>query len=128
MNDELYGRVKAFVAKETRVSPKKFTKLTPDIQLEDLGVYGDDGVDLIAAFCEEFSIQNTSEIDLTKHFAPEGCNPFVIFVDLYYLVFDREKLREETNGYIPITLRDLVRSAEAKRWIPPQNQPKSGWW
>ena len=129
MNDELYERVKAFIAEKTRVSPKKLAKFTPDTQLSnDLGIDGDDGVELIAAFCEEFNIQNTSEIDLTKHFAPEGCNPFGIFVFLYYLMFDIEKLREEPNGDIPIMLRDLVKSAEAKRWIPPQNQPKSGWW
>ena len=129
MNDELYERVKTFVAEKTRVSSKKLAKFTPDTQLSnDLGIDGEDGVELIAAFCEEFNIQNASEIDLTRHFVPEGCNSFGIFVFLYYLMFDREKLREGPNGDIPITLRDLVKSAEAKRWIPSQNPPKSGVW
>ena len=126
MNDELYGRVKTFVAEHAGASAKK---INPDTRLmEDLGICGDDGYELLAAFCEEFKIQNTNEMDLTKYFAPEGCNYFGICVFFYDLVFNRAKLREESNGYIPITLRDLVRSAEAKRWIPPQNAPKSGWW
>ena len=129
MNDELYGRVKVFVGEKTRVSLKKLAKFTPDTQVSnDLGIDGDDGVELIAAFCKEFNIQNASEIDLTRHFVPEGCNSFGIFVFLSYPMFDREKLRERPDGDIPITLRDLVKSAEAKRWIPPKHQPKSGLW
>ena len=118
MNKKLYRRVKTFLAEQTATSAER---LTPETQLADnLGVDGDDGVELIAAFCEAFEIQNMNEIDLTEYFAPDGCDSFGIFVFLYYLVFDREKLREETNGCIPITLRDLVKSAEAKRWIPPE--------
>ena len=115
MNDEIYERVKAFVAKRARASEKK---INPDTRLEDLGIGGDDGVELLEAFCEACEIQNMNEIDPNEYFAPEGCSYFGIFVFFYDLVFDREKLREETNGYIPITLRDLVKSAEAKRWIP----------
>ena len=125
MNTELYARVKVFVAEWTTISAEK---LNPDTQLSnDLGIDGDDGVELITVFCEEFEIQNMSEIDLTEHFAPEGWDLFGIFlfsfgiyVFLYYLVFGREKLREEPTGEMPITLRDLVKSAEAKRWIPPK--------
>ncbi len=114
-----------FIARWWR-EPKE--KLNPETQLSnDLGIYGGDGVELIAAFCEEFDIQNTSKIDLTEHFAPEGCDllglfffSFGIYVFLYYLFFDREKLREEPEGITPLTLRDLVKSAEAKRWIPPE--------
>ena len=116
MNAELYARVKTLVAEQTGVSAEK---LNPNTQLSNnLGIDGDDGVELLEAFCKEFEIQNTSEIDLRKHFAPEGCNAFGIYAEFYYLVFDREKLREEPAGDIPITLRDLVKSAEAKRWIP----------
>ena len=118
MNDELYERVKTFLAEQTATSAER---LTPETQLADnLGVDGDDGYELLEAFCEAFEIQNINEIDPNEYFAQEGCSYFGIFVFFYDLVFDREKLREETNGYIPITLRDLVKSAEAKRWIPPE--------
>ena len=119
MDPELYARVKAFVAEETRVSPKKLTKLTPDTDLfEGLGIGGDDGYELLEAFCEEFEIKNMCEINPYEYFGPEGCNPFYIYVLLYYLVFDREKLSD--SGQTSLTMRDLVKSAEAKRWIPPE--------
>ena len=123
MDPELYARVKAFVAEETGVSPKKFTKLTSDTDLfEGLGIAGDDGYDLLEAFCEAFEIENMSEINPYKYFGPEGCNLFHVYIDLYYLVFDREKLQKlkDTDSLTPLCLRDLVKSAEAKRWIPPE--------
>ncbi len=120
INPELYTRVKAFVAEETRISPKKLTKLTPDTDLsEGLGIAGDDGYDLLEAFCEAFEIENMSEIDPYEYFGPEACNPFYVYVLLYHWVFDREKLSDFV-GQTPLTLRDLVKSAEAKRWIPPE--------
>ena len=119
MNPELYARVKAFVAEETRASSKKLTKLTPDTDLsEGLGIAGDDGCDLLEAFCEAFEIENMSEIDPYEYFGPEGCNPFYIYVVLYDLVFNREKLSD--SDQTSLTMRDLVKSAEAKRWIPPE--------
>lgn len=119
---EIFARVKAFVAKQVCVSAEK---LNPDTLLaDDLGIAGDDGYELLEAFCEEFEIQNMSEIDHTEYFGTEGCDlliiPYYLVLDLYYLVFDREKLREELgHSGMPLTLRDLVKSAEAKRWIPP---------
>ena len=115
MNAELYARVKALVVEQTRASAEK---INPDTLLaDDLGIAGDDGYELLEAFCEEFEIQNMSEIEPYEYFGPEGCNPFDIFVFYYYLVFDREKLKEFCPA---LTLRDLVKSAEAKKWIPPE--------
>ena len=115
MNAELYARVKALIVEQTGASAEK---INPDTLLaDDLGIAGDDGCELLEAFCEEFEIQNMSEIDPYEYFGPEGCNPFDIFVFYYYLVFDREKLKEFCPA---LTLRDLVKSAEAKKWIPPE--------
>ena len=115
LNAELYARVKALVVEQTGATEKK---INPDTLLEeDLGITGDDGYELLEAFCEEFEIQNMCEIEPCEYFAPEGCNPFEIYVVLYHLIFDREKF---DNSCTPLTLRDLVKSAEAKRWIPPK--------
>ena len=115
LNPGLYARVKALVVEQTGASEKK---INPDARLEDdLGITGDDGYELLEAFCEEFEIQNMCEIDPYEYFAPEGCNPFEVYVALYHLIFDREKLDDSRT---PLTLRDLVKSAEAKRWIPPE--------
>ena len=93
MNAELYARVKALVVEQTRASAEK---INPDTLLaDDLGIAGDDGCELLEAFCEEFEIQNIFEIDPFEYCGPE-CNPFDIFVFYYYLVFDREKLLSST--------------------------------
>ena len=118
MNPELYARVKAFVAEQWLTSEEK---LTADTHLaDDLGIAGDDGYDLLEAFCEEFEIQNTSEIEPYEYFGPEAWDPFYVYVLLYHWVFDREKLNEPYHSLTPLYLRDLVKSAEAKRWIPPE--------
>ena len=118
INPELYIRVKALIAEQTWVSEEE---LTPDTHLaDDLGIAGDDGYELLEAFCEEFDIQNTSEIEPYEYFGPEGWNPFYIYVLLYYLAFNREKLNDSYASLTPLYLWDLVKSAEAKRWIPPE--------
>ena len=122
MNDELYTRVKDFLVEHAPVSEEE---LTPDTRLfHDLRIDGDDGGELLEAFCEAFDIRNMSEMDLSVYFGPEGGNPLDFLFDLLFaLWFGRSRFQ-----LVPITLRDLVDSAEAKRWIPPQNEPKSGWW
>lgn len=119
MDPELYARVKTFVAKQWLTSEEK---LNPDTLLLDLGIAGDDGYELLEAFCEKFEIENTSEINPYEYFGGEGCNLFQGYVDLYYLLFHREKLKEveEANCFTPLYLRDLVKSAEGKKWIPPE--------
>ncbi len=121
MNDEIFARVKAFVAEHHRIAEKKFN---PDTRLvEDLGIDGDDAVELIEAFCDEFEIQDMSDFNFSNYFGPEGCDLIgSLFGFLYDLLFDKEKLRSTST---PITLHDLAESAEAKRWKPPQGQPKS---
>ncbi len=114
MNGKIFAQVRTFVAKYNGIAEEK---LKADTRLfHDLGIDGDDGDELIEAFCEAFEIQDKSNMNLAEYFGPEGCNPFGF---LYDLLFAREKFRK-----IPITLQDLAKSAQAKRWIPPQGQPK----
>ena len=116
MNPELYARVKILIAEQTWGSEE----LTPDTHLaDDLGIVGDAGYELLEAFCEAFEIENMSEIEPYEYFGPEGWNPFDVYVLLYYLVFNREKLKD-FYSLTPLYLRDLVKSAEAKRWILPK--------
>ena len=114
----LNTRVKALIAEQTWVSEEE---LTPDTHLaDDLGIAGDDGYELLEAFCETFEIENMSEIEPYDYFGPEALDPFYVYVLLYYWVFNREKLNEPYYSLKPLYLRDLVKSAEAKRWIPPE--------
>ena len=117
LNPELYARIKTLVVEQTGLATEE--ELTPETHLaDDLGIAGDDGYELLEAFCEEFEIQNMEEIEPAEYFGTEGGpNPFEIYVFLYYLVFDREKQHYSCS---PLYLRDLVKSAEAGRWIPPE--------
>ena len=47
------------------------------------------------------------------------CGSSHIYVLFYYLAFNKEKLKD-TFSLTPLYLRDLVKSAEAKRWILPE--------
>ena len=131
MNPELYARVKTLVVEQTGLASEE--ELMPETHLaDDLGIAGDDGYELLEAFCEEFEIQNMEEIEPSKYFGTEGGpNPFEIYVFLYDLVvffyglvFGRKKLKD-TDSSAPLYLRDLVKSAEAGRWILPQDEPES---
>ena len=117
LNPELYARIKTLVVEQTGLGSEE--ELTPETHLaDDLGIAGDDGYELLEAFCEEFEIQNMEEIEPAEYFGIEGGpNPFEIYLFLYDLVFDREKQR---YSFSPLYLRDLVKSAEAKRWLPPE--------
>ena len=115
MNPELLARVKTLVAEQMRISVEE---LTPDTLLaDDLGIAGDDGYELLDALCEEFEIENMDEINPYEYFGPEGSDYFEIYVVLYDWVF--KKKERDDSGITPLYLRDLVKSAEAKRWIPP---------
>ena len=117
LNPELYARVKTFVA-EFWSTPEE--KLKPETLLaDDLGIAGDDGYELLEAFCEKFEIQNMCEIDSSEYFGTEGCNPFEIYVMLYYWMFDKEKF-DNYGSDTSLTLHDLVKSAEAKKWMHPE--------
>ena len=122
LNPELYARIKTLVVEQTGLATEE--ELTPETHLaDDLGIAGDDGYELLEAFCEEFDIQNMEEIEPSEYFGTEGGpNPFAIYVFLYALykwVFDRQKLKG-TYSCSPLYLRDLVKSAEAGRWLPPK--------
>ncbi len=114
LNPELYARVKVFVAEFWSTSEEK---LSPDTLLaKDLGIAGDDGYELLEAFCEAFEIQNMCEVVPSEYFGTEGFNLYEIYVVFYYWIFDRKKF-DNYGVDTSLTLRDLVKSAEAKRWI-----------
>ncbi len=69
----------------------------------DLGIDGDDAVELFEMLSEEFKI-DFSTIQWGRHFGPEGFNPFTMLTPSFW--------RKE----IPITLQDLINSAIIGEW------------
>jgi hypothetical protein len=93
-------RVINFVAQFVGVSAECIS-LGSDMQ-RDLGVTGDDGIDFISSFGDEFEI-DFSEFEYCKYFDSEGFNPFDLF-------FPSEKKW-------PLRVKSLVQAAIEKKWM-----------
>jgi acyl carrier protein len=66
MSEEIFNKLKAFVIKEAAVEDDEVTR---DAQIEnDLGVTGDDAVDLLIAYSKAFNV------DVTKFMAADYFN------------------------------------------------------
>jgi acyl carrier protein len=77
-------RVIDFVSNQLSVS--KDTLSLQNSLYEDFGVDGDDGVEFIEAFSNEFSV-NISAVKYEKHFQPEGgVTPFFMLYPFLYLL------------------------------------------
>jgi acyl carrier protein len=102
--ESLTDRVISLVARKTGVKVSKISQQTDLVY--DLGIDGDDAVELIDEFEHEFGVEMpNSEYD--KHFGPEGLNPLCLFS----LSWWRDKAK-------PLTIADLVRAAESGVWPP----------
>jgi len=115
MSPDLESRVRAFVVRATSA---RVEKVSLDATLfADLGVDGDDGLELIDAFGKEFDV-DISTFDHGKHFGPEagGCGcPFLLALFQYF----RSPKRDGHAAAVvePISVRDLVEAAHEGRWL-----------
>jgi acyl carrier protein len=76
----------------------------------DLGIDGDDAVDVFEAIQERFNV-NFASIQWNRHFDPEGgLNPFALLIPSWW------KWRRKR---IPVTVQDLVDAVCAKKWVKP---------
>ena len=108
----IYEQVIAFVAEQCRV---RMDRLKPGTTLcGDLGIAGDDGVELLEEFGRVFAVDMTN-CDASRYFGSEGCSPFAPFY--WLLLAFREGSPEERARLQPVTIGDLVRSAELGRWV-----------
>jgi acyl carrier protein len=109
--ESLEAEIKGLVARTAAVRPEQ---LTPDTRLlQDIGVDGDDGWELIAALGEQFGV-DLSPFRPDLHFGPEG-DGFVLWL--------RRLLRLEPSRFVPITVGDLVAAARSGRWLTPDREP-----
>jgi acyl carrier protein len=69
MSDEIFDKLKSFLVKQAAVEEEEITR---DAQLEDdLGVTGDDAVDLLIAYGKTFNVDVTKFM-AADYFSPEG--------------------------------------------------------
>jgi hypothetical protein len=85
------------------------SRLAPGTTLgRDLGVDGDDGLELIAAYGRRFDV-DLSAFRPGKHFGPEAAGNPLIW--LWWVV------SRSWPKFVPITLADLELSRQARRWV-----------
>lgn len=83
--------------------------------LHDLGISGDDAVELLTAFAREFNV-NLSEFPFDQYFPDEASFSFrSLWTWLLKLAGRRVS---EMDAWRPITVADLERAAELGRWKP----------
>jgi len=103
-----WERLEAWVRKENSTSPKKL--ITRDTQLyNDLDVDGEEAVDFMEHFFEEFSI-DYGDYNFDHYFVAEGFSPLEIFL----LMISKKKRASYDRP--PITLGMLYQAALDGRW------------
>jgi acyl carrier protein len=105
-------QVAKFVSEQTGVF---YWSISPATTLFGcLGVDGEDGIDLLDAFGEEFGVDITA-CDAMQFFGPECCPPWA---PLHWLATAfRTGTREERVGLKAISIADLAKCVEAGRWV-----------
>jgi acyl carrier protein len=69
MNENLFEEIQAFIVEKIGVDEVEVTQEA--LLQDDLGVYGDDAVDLIVAFSKKFKL-DVSNFIAADYFKPEG--------------------------------------------------------
>lgn len=140
---ELEARVIAAVAKERRMQP---SQITLDSRLyHDLGMYGDDADEFLAAFAKEMSVELSAlYMHWGLYFQPESSMDkrllllilavailakllairfpvmpwwgWLVLLGLPALLFYGRLGPGDQSEYLPLTVRDFVDAAEAGRW------------
>ncbi len=105
-------RLIEFTAKMAAVKPARLSGSTR--LFEDLGMDGDDGVEFLDAFGQEFGV-DMAACDPIDYFGPEAVWPPS---ELILLLTDRMKLR-----HISLTLADLEGFAASGVWFKPDRAP-----
>lgn len=69
MNTDLFSELQEFIVNKVGVD---YAEVTRDAKLEeDLGIYGDDAIELLVAYEKKFSV-NISNFMAADYFSPEG--------------------------------------------------------
>lgn len=91
--------------------------LTPETTLfYDLGIDGDDAIEFFDEFRKSFGVDLT-EFKIESHFGPEASGPISSMVTWFrgWWIGDHHR----AAGVVPISLHNLVLTAQAGRWVRP---------
>lgn len=128
VNEQTYHALASLIEKHYWAPKHGFSKTTRIA--EDLGIDGQDGIELLELIAKEFSL-NMNGFDWVKYFAPEGCNPLILLLWPLRTIIPRKCLEffqfdlfcEKT----PLTLQHLCTCIDERRWLDvPPAKAKSG--
>ncbi len=121
-----FERVRALVSRQSGVPE---AEITPETRLvEDLGIDGDDGTELLKAFADEFRVDMAGMAPL-NYFGDEGFPlPVPSLVPLAAALSPRfrDRVSRASRGRRVLTVRSLVAAARAGRWVVPELRPDAG--
>lgn len=95
-----------FVARKTG---KSRAKITREKTLYDLGIDGDDAVELIDELCTRYQVP-VEGVDLRKYIGPEGA--FTVADHVFNAV-----ARRGSSERKELKISDLIKTAEDRRWF-----------
>jgi acyl carrier protein len=93
--------------------------------VEDLGIDGDDGDELLQAFAHEFGV-DMSSMDPLNYFGDERTGlpaPSLVPLASFLIPGFRASVRHATRGRRALSVRSLVASARARHWLTPEQRP-----
>ena len=99
----------ALVAKRTG---RPASSITPEKSFYQLGIDGDDAVELIDELCRRYQVP-AEQVDLNKYIGPEGGG---LFNHILYAVSGKKKAGQ-TKERTELRIGDLIKTAEDRRWF-----------
>ncbi len=129
-----FDRVRGLVSGHSGVRASEITLETR--LFEDLGMDGDDGAEFLAAFGDEFGV-DIGRIAPSNYFNDESSftgYSLMIPVAAFLSPAFRVRVERASRGLRALSVRDLVASARAGRWITPPlarsdaNFTRLSWW
>jgi acyl carrier protein len=109
-NDDAFERVRDLISREFKIKPHK---ITPSSRIrEDLGICGDDGIDLFTALHEQCGV-DVSDYKHDQHFEPEGLNILAMFSKKWW---KHQRPRS-------ITVSNLADAVRNRKWEERNTQP-----
>jgi len=109
----IQDEVVEFIAEYTGVCS---SKITPSTLINDeLGVDGEDGIELLREFSDKFEVDITSVNE--TYFGPEGF-PLSIFIWPFLLILNKLGWEQKIfNDITPLPVDRLIESAKINKWV-----------
>ena len=111
MSQEVFSGVRAMVAKKSGIKPESL--LLDHRLLQDLGIDGDDAVELMDSIARRFQI-DMAGFEFEAHFRSEPL--------LFSIFHRRSRVLQEIALKVPLTVRDLQEAADGRTWVRRPNR------